>query len=173
MRENKVLDITYQSFARTDETQFVLHPYCLKVFKQRWYVVGWHEPSKDVRIYSLDRISKIEISQKKFKMPADFDAQEYFEDSYGAFRNDGVPPTTVRIKANAEEREYLRTLPLHHSQQEVETEQDFSEFELHIRPSFDFKQAILAMGANVEILEPQSLRDEIKSTLNNMLKKYE
>ena len=106
-------------------------------------------------------------------MPTDFDAQEYFEDSYGAFRNDGVSPTTVIIKANAEEREYLRTLPLHHSQQEVETGMDFSVFELHIRPSFDFKQAILAMGANVEVLEPQSLRDEIKSILNNMLKKYE
>ena len=173
MRENKVLDITYQSFVRDDVTQFCLHPYCLKVFKQRWYVVGWHEPTSDIRIYSLDRISNIEILKKKFKMPTDFDAQEYFEDSYGAFRNDGVSPSTVRIRANAEEREYLRTLPLHHSQQEVETEQDFSVFELHIRPSFDFKQAILAMGANVEILEPQSLRDEIKSTLNNMLKKYE
>ena len=105
-------------------------------------------------------------------MPTDFDAQEYFEDSYGSpqrwyFANHGSD------KANAEEREYLRTLPLHHSQQEVETAQDFSVFELHIRPSFDFKQAILAMGANVEVLEPQSLRDEIKSTLNNMLKKYE
>ncbi len=173
MRENKVLDISYQSFVRDDVTQFCLHPYCLKVFKQRWYVVGWHEPTSDIRIYSLDRISNIEILKKKFKLPTDFDAQEYFEDSYGAFRNDGVSPTTVRIKANAEEREYLRTLPLHHSQQEVETEQDFSVFELHIRPSFDFKQAILAMGANVEILEPQSLRDEIKSTLNNMLKNYE
>ena len=172
MRENKVLNITYQSFVREDVTQFCLHPYCLKVFKLRWYVVGWQEPTSDIRIYSLDRISNIEILKKKFKMPTDFDAQEYFEDSYGAFRNDGVSPTTVRIKANAEEREYLRTLPLHHSQQEVETEQDYSVFELHIRPSFDFKQAILAMGANVEVLEPQSLRDEIKSTLNNMLKKY-
>lgn len=173
MRENKVLDITYQSFVRDDVTQFCLHPYCLKVFKQRWYVVGWHEPTSDIRIYSLDRISNIEILKKKFKMPTDFDAQEYFEDSYGAFRNDGISPTTVKIKANAEEREYLRTLPLHHSQQEVETEQEFSVFELHIRPSFDFRQAIFAMGANVEVLEPQSLRDEIKSTLNNMLKKYE
>lgn len=172
MRENKVLDITYQSFVRDDVTQFCLHPYCLKVFKQRWYVVGWHEPTSAIRIYSLDRINNIEILKKKFKMPADFDAKEYFEDSYGAFRNDGVSPTRVKIKANAEEREYLRTLPLHHSQKEVETEQDFSAFELYIRPSFDFKQAILAMGANVEILEPQSLRDEIKSTLNNMLKKY-
>ena len=172
MRENKVLDITYQSFVRDDVTQFCLHPYCLKVFKQRWYVVGWHEPTSDIRIYSLDRISNIENLKKKFKMPTDFDAQEYFEDSYGAFRNDGVSPTTVRIKANAEEREYLRTLPLHHSQQEVETAQDFSVFELHIRPSFDFKQAILAMGANVEVLEPQSLRDEIKSILIDMMQKY-
>ena len=125
MRENKVLNITYQSFVRDDVTQFCLHPYCLKVFKQRWYVVGWHEPTSDIRIYSLDRISNIEILKKKFKMPSDFDAQEYFEDSYGAFRNDGVSPTTVRIKANAEEREYLRTLPLHHSQQEVETAHGF------------------------------------------------
>ena len=93
MRENKVLNISYKSFVRDDVTQFCLHPYCLKVFKQRWYVVGWHEPTSDIRIYSLDRINNIEILKKKFKMPTDFDAQEYFEDSYGAFRNDGVSPT--------------------------------------------------------------------------------
>ena len=172
MRENKVLDITYQSFARTDETQFVLHPYCLKVFKQRWYVVGWHEPSKDVRIYSLDRIAKIEISQKKFKMPDNFDAQEYFEGSYGVFRNDGVKVETVRLRANEEERAYLRTLPLHVTQQEVETENDYSVFEYRLRPSFDFKQAILAMGANVEILSPQWLRENLRDQLSEMVKLY-
>lgn len=172
MRENKVLSIGYRSFTRADLTEFHLHPYCLKVFRLRWYVVGWHEPTSDIRIYSLDRICNIEITATKFNMPADFDPQEYFEGSFGVFRNDGVAVTTVRLRANAEERAYLRTLPLHHSQQEVETADDHSVFELRLRPSFDFKQTVLAMGANVEVLEPQSLRKELKAMLTDMLQKY-
>lgn len=172
MREGKVLNISYQSFMRDEVTEFCLHPYCLKVFKLRWYVVGWHEPTSDVRIYSLDRITKIEITNTKFNMPADFDPQEYFEDSFGVFRNDGVAAEKVRLRANAEERVYLRTLPLHHSQKEVETDDEHSVFEYWLRPSFDFKQAVLAMGANVEVLEPQWLRDDLRQQLATMLNLY-
>jgi hypothetical protein len=172
MRENKVLNITYQSFVRGEKTEFLLHPYCLKVFRLRWYVVGWHEPSNEVRIYGLDRVEGMTISSKKFTMPNDFDAKEYFDGSFGVFRNDGVAVETVRLRANVEERAYLRTLPLHHSQQEVETGDDSSVFELLLRPSFDFKQAILAMGANVEVLEPQWLRDELREKVSQMLNLY-
>ena len=66
----------------------------------------------------------------------------------------------------------FRKQPLQSTLTEVKTKHDSSVFELHIRPSFDFKQAILAMGANVEVLEPQSLRDEIKSILTDMMQKY-
>lgn len=172
MREGKALNITYKSFARNEEVAFVLHPYCIKVFKQRWYVVGWHKPSNDVRIYGLDRVESMEITLHKFTLPDDFDAKEYFEGSFGVFRNDGVKVETVRLRANAEERAYLRTLPLHHTQQEVETCDVSSVFELRLRPSFDFKQAILAMGANVEVLEPQWLRDDLREQLTQMLGLY-
>lgn len=172
MREGKALSIVYQSFARDEKTEFVLHPYCLKVFRQRWYVVGWHEPSDDVRIYGLDRVDSMTINTKKFTMPANFDPQEYFEDSFGVFRNDGVMVETVRLRANDEERAYLRSLPLHHSQQEVEIGEDYSVFEWRLRPSFDFKQAILAMGANVEVLEPQWLREDLRQKLTEMLNLY-
>lgn len=173
MRESKALSIVYQSFARDEKTEFLLHPYCLKVFRQRWYVVGWHEPSENIRIYSLDRVESMTITTKKFAMPADFDAKEYFEGSFGVFRNDGVAVETVRLRANAEERAYLRTLPLHHSQQEIETGEEYSVFEFKLRPSFDFKQAILAMGANVEILAPQWLRNELRQKISEMLNLYE
>ena len=172
MRESKVLSISYQSFTRDELTEFRLRPYCLKVFKLRWYVVGWHEPTADVRIYSLDRISNIEITPEKYNMPTDFDPQEYFEGSFGVFRNDGVAVETVRLRANAEERAYLRTLPLHESQKEVETTDDYSVLEYRLRPSFDFKQAVLAMGANVEVLEPQWVRDDLRQQLTNMLDLY-
>ena len=172
MRESKVLAISYQSFARDELTRFRLHPYCLKVFRQRWYVVGWHEPSNDVRIYSLDRITELAVTADKFTFPTDFDAQEYFESSFGVFRNDGVPVETVRLRANAEERAYLRTLPLHHTQQETATSDDHSVFEYRLRPSFDFRQAVLAMGANVEVLEPEWLRDDLRNQLTAMLAQY-
>jgi hypothetical protein len=172
MRESKVLKIAYHDFNRNIDTEFNLNPYCLKIFRQRWYVVGWHEPTQDVRIYSLDRISQIEITDAKFAYPSDFSPKAYFEGCYGIFRNDGVGIETVLLRANAEERAYLRTLPMHASQQEVETEDDHSVFEYRLRPSFDFKQAVLAMGANVEVLSPQWLRDELHSTFQTLANRY-
>ena len=83
MRDGCVLEMTYQGFAKTEPSTFMVEPYCLKMFKQRWYMLA-HSVGKDkTLIYSLDRIHALEPTTRKYQLPKDFDAEFYFRNTYG------------------------------------------------------------------------------------------
>ena len=112
---------------------------------------------------SFDRIQSLEITSDKFELSEDFDAATWFKDCYGIVRNDEFDLTPVRIRAFGREVFYMRDLPLHHSQKEVATEEGYSDFELEIRPTADFFTPLLSRGAQIKVLEPKWLADEIKA----------
>ena len=160
MREGVALSMTYQSFGRSEPTTFEVEPYCVKLFEQRWYMLGM---SDKLRIYSLDRIKALEPTERKFKLPKKFDAAKFFEDYYGIIIGDkefDVCP--VALKVDSWQSKYLRTLPLHHSQVEVERTEEYSIFEYRLCPSFDFRQKILSMGATTEVLAPAELIAKVR-----------
>ena len=155
MREGVALSMTYHSFHREEPSTFEVEPYCVKLFEQRWYMLGM---SDKLRIYALDRIKALEPTERKFKLPKKFDAVKFFEDYYGIIIGDedfDVEP--VALKVNSWQSKYLRTLPLHHSQVEVERNEEYSIFEYRLCPSFDFRQKILSLGATTEVLAPATL----------------
>ena len=155
MRKSVALSMTYQSFGKTEPSTFEVEPYCVKLFEQRWYMLGM---SDKLRIYALDRIKALEPTERKFKLSKKFDAAKFFEDYYGIIINDedfDVEPVALRV--NAWQSNYLRTLPLHHSQVEVEGNEEYSIFEYRLCPSFDFRKKILSMGATTEVLAPTTL----------------
>lgn len=173
MRENKIISVTYQSYWKDEPTTFELMPYALKVFKQRWYLVGGNVAfdNKGIRVYGLDRFLGVEIMQKKFKIPKGFSADELFEPYYGVSLIGGEVQR-VRIKVYDNQAKYFRSLKIHDSQEEIETTQDYSIFEYHIKPTFEFEQELLSHGESVEVLEPNDLRERIKSTLQSALEHY-
>ena len=155
MRDGVALSMTYQSFGKPEPSTFEVEPYCVKLFEQRWYMLGM---SDKLRIYALDRIKALEPTERKFKLPKKFDAAKFFEDYYGIIIGDedfDVEP--VALKVDSWQSKYLRTLPLHHTQVEVERNDEYSIFEYRLCPSFDFRQKILSMGATVEVLAPATL----------------
>ena len=160
MRDNKVLSMTYHSFHREEPSTFEVEPYCVKLFEQRWYMLGM---SDKLRIYALDRIKALEPTERKFKLPNKFDAAKFFEDYYGIIIGDedfDVEP--VALKVDSWQSKYLRTLPLHHSQVEVERTDEYSIFEYRLCPSFDFRQKILSLGATTEVLAPAELIAKVR-----------
>ncbi len=160
MREGVKLSMAYQSFGAESSTTFDVEPWCVKLFEQRWYMLGM---SDKLRIYSLDRIKALEPTEHRFKMPKKFDAEEFFADYYGIIISDeefDVCP--VALKVDSWQSNYLRTLPLHHSQTEVECNEEYSIFEYRLCPTFDFRQKILSMGASVEVLSPQKLIAKVR-----------
>lgn len=169
MRDGSKLRVSYQSFWMEKPAEFEVEPYFVKVFKQRWYLVG---KSDKLRIYALDRLQRCEVSNESFKLPANFDAEAYFQDCYGIINVDEISVQDVTIRVAAYQGNYLRALPLHHSQTETETNETYTAFRFYLKPTFDFRQELLSMGDDVEVLQPEWFRLEVKHIAELMAEKY-
>ncbi|MBR5532157.1 MAG: WYL domain-containing protein [Bacteroidales bacterium] len=171
MRDNRVLQFTYQAFTEDEEHIVTLLPYFIRIFKQRWYIIGYNNDYKKLRIYALDRMTKAEALKQEFEYPSDFSPEEYFKNSFGIIvENKAVENIILKVKSP--QNNYIKTLPLHHSQKQLFDCESFTTFQYTLRSSFDFKQEILSMGASVEVLQPKSFREEIISTLKATLNNY-
>jgi len=171
MKEKKELEMTYQSFWSERYTTS-LQPFFLKAFERRWYVIGisGRHPG-ELRTYALDRIIEVLITDKEFNYPKGYDAKAFYSDFFGIFHTDGKPEK-VLLKATENQQNFLRSLPLHHSQEEKESGKDFAVFEYYMVPTYDFEQELLSRANTIEVLEPQWLRDEMKGLIEKMLTKY-
>ena len=173
MKESKTLRLKYKAFWQDTGKVILLEPYCIKQFKQRWYLLGRNVQADRLLIYALDRISEIEKEESmKFKMPSYFSAKEHFATAYGIITGDETPEETVVLRVTEWHAHYLRSLALHHTQAEKESSDGYCTFEYHLCPTFDFQQEILSMGAFVEVLSPQWLREQIGNTVKFMYEKY-
>ena len=173
MKKSQCINMTYQSYWRDESNTFTIEPYCVKLFKQRWYVAARSPYYNEVMIYSLDRILHLEVlADEQFKMSDSFNPTDFFNEYYGVIIDSDFDVEKVKLKVSASQANYLRSLPLHHSQQEIQTTDEYSIFELRIRPTFDFYQEILHNGEDMEVLEPLWLRKEIARKIEKMWDKY-
>ena len=172
MQKNKLLELDYQAYGSHLET-FHMEPYAMKVYRQRWYIVGRLQEQDAIRHLSLDRIIDLRQTDTTFVLPKDFNAEKYYANSIGVFVNENLNPLKVRIRAYDRQVEYLRSLPLHRSQEEVLTKHEqYSEFQYRVCLSPELTTELLAMGENIEVLEPQELREEMKKRLEESLTRY-
>ena len=172
MRDKTAIEMTYQGFTKDYPATFIVEPYCLKMFKQRWYVLAYSPGIDKLYLYSLDRIHAIEPTTQKYKIPADFNAEFYFRNVYGVSGMEDEPQE-VEIKIEAYQANFLRSLPLHPSQTEIERQEQFSIFRYNLVPAFEFKQELRKHGSVLEVLKPQWLRDEFRKDLEYQLSKYQ
>ena len=177
MKENRVLNITYHSYWKDEDNSFDIQPYCVKLFRQRWYLVARStDPyfyEKGPMIYALDRIINLHQTEETFKMPKDWDAEAYFEGCFGVIVGHQAEVQDIKLKVTAGQANYIRGLKMHDSQEETERNEEYSIFTLHLRPTFDFIQELLWNGEDMEVLEPLWLRKEIAGKIKRMLSKYE
>ncbi len=173
MKESKILQITYQSYWHKEEKTFEVAPYCLKLFKQRWYMVAHSSQKNKILVFSLDRVLEMSrIENKTFILPNDFSPEAFFQDSYGVIVGDGTKVERVELQVSCNQAKYIRSLPLHQSQSEIYAGDDFSIFEYVLRPTFDFQQEILSRTPEIEVLKPLWLRYEIAWKVEAMSRKY-
>ncbi|MBO5267570.1 MAG: WYL domain-containing protein [Muribaculaceae bacterium] len=172
LKSNTLLRFDYHSYTRTLPTPgIVLEPYFLRLFKQRWYLIGRNTAENRVKTYALDRMSGVKQLADTFTPDTDFDMHEYFRHSYGIVvtHND---PRKVVIRVDPRQAKYFRALPLHSSQTETVSDK-FSLFTYNIRLTDDFVSELLSYGPRITILEPPELRAMIKSSLRDTLRNYE
>lgn len=173
MRDNLEIELVHQSYWRNSESTYTVQPYCVKVFKQRWYMTGYCRERDALRTFALDRIHKLTTLATKFNYPKDFDPKDYFDTSFGIIAGDEFQVQTIRIKVYEMHCQYVRALPLHHSQREIETNEWYSIFEYRMKLTFDFKQELISHGDDIEVIYPQSLRDEIINEIKKLCNRYD
>lgn len=171
MRDGLEIELYYQSYWYEEPSTYTLQPYCIKVFKQRWYVIGFCKERNNIRTFSLDRIQQLTTLDAKFVYPKDFDSEAYFADYFGIMI-ENKKLETIRIKVYGMHVQYIRALPLHRSQCEIETTVDYSIFEYRMKPTLDFRQKLLSRGADVEVLAPLTFREEMIQSVEKMSSLY-
>ena len=172
MRDGMIVEVDYQSFLQQVPANFEIEPYCLKLFRQRWYVVARSPHYNRVMIYSLDRILDLEVSEKTFYYPEEFNPQSYFDACFGIVADDDIGIETVQLKVYAPQDKYFDALPLHHSQRTVEVTEGHTVYEYRIRPTYDFVQELLSHGADVEVMQPSLLRSRLGDIAKEMVALY-
>lgn len=172
MRQNSVVEITHQGFGRSQATTFQVEPYHLKVHNRRWYLIGWSVCSEDMRTYALDRIQSVTITDKEFKLPETFDIDKYFEGCVGIITDAEYDIERVVIKAYGWARKYLSTLPIHESQREISSDDKSITYEYNVRPNYEFVQMLLQQTDQIEVIEPQWLKDGMCQIAEKILSYY-
>ena len=174
IRDERMLEVNYQSFKMDEPRDFLLEPFCLKEYKRRWYLFARDHNGgyKDPHSFALDRMNAMSISEESFTVPKSFDAHNFFSTRYGVLQYEGEKPAHIKLKVCARQANYFRTLPLHASQKETEKNAEYSIFSYHLTPNYDFIHDVLYYGDDVEVMEPEWLRDEITEILHTMNIRY-
>ncbi|MDL2303763.1 WYL domain-containing protein [Bacteroides sp. OttesenSCG-928-D19] len=171
MRENKTISLIYSSYWKAPYN-CEIEPYFVKLFKQRWYLIGRKVNEEKTKVFAIDRMEKIALTANSFSYPQDFDPEDYFYYNFGIIR-DEKPPQHIVLRFFEQQGLYIRSLPLHASQKELNETDGYIDMEYFMVPTYDFVQFILSQGGEVEVLSPQSLRDEVVDELKRLNDIYE
>ena len=193
INEGKQVNFVYHKFANqteksTEKTEIlpenpaenqendlrVAHPYLLKEFKGRWYMIAYTDARKTIQTFGLDRISDLLISQKSAIPPEkhNFSPENYYENCFGVTRKADERIEKIILSFNTFRGNYIKTQPIHHTQQEIINDAQEYRISLDLMINFDLIMEILSYGDDVKVLEPIRLVDEMKKTLQKTLSKY-
>ena len=180
MKRKVRVEVKYRRYESDNVTEVDFEPYCLKLFNQRWYVLAhFHRdatPEKEERdyygVYSFDRMQEVSLTNVKFEVRDDFDAQDYFSECFGVFVSESTPAERIVLRAYNKQRYYLNDLPLHHSQKVIGRGENYTDFEYYIRPTIDFCGHILSLANQLKVIYPQSLADRIRQMAMDTLEMY-
>lgn len=180
MKKKVRVTITYRRYAACHSTCVTGDPYCLKLFNQRWYVLmHFHREAASQQeerdyfgVYAFDRIQSLALTDTKFAVRDDFDAQQFFGECFGVVVGDGTQPEHIVLRAYGSQRFYMADLPLHHSQQLVAETEDYADYAFYLRPTYDFCAHIFGLAGQLKVLQPQSLADHICQMARETLQRY-
>ncbi len=147
-------------------------PCFLRIFEGRWYLIAELTDHSSTRRLALERISGLRITGNRVEPSSDITPEEFYFDCYGIIREEERKPCLICLKADKQQCNYLRALPLHESQEETETTEEYSVFTYYLRPSFDLFQRILWMREKVEIIAPKNVREEMAEIVRKLAEIY-
>lgn len=173
IKNRQQLNFGYQTFYYEELVLKKTNPYFLKEFKNRWYLIAKDLKDEQIKTFGLDRISAIDITKKKFVYPVKNNPKEKFQHSFGIIGSvEGSVPEKVVLSFTNYQGNYIKTLPLHHSQQILIDNKEELRIQLKVYLAFDFVHELLYYGDSLKVIEPQSLIDTVKEAHRKALERY-
>ena len=172
MVDKKKIVISYQQYGEDEVMTYKLIPYFIKLCHQRWHMIGMKEDGK-MMLYTFSGIKSVETTEETFEYDEKIKAKEYFDDCFSVIRDETKPAERIVLRAYGLEANFIRDRRLHHSQREISVCDDYTDFELFLRPSADVMTEILGRGNRVKVLEPAHLAQEVREMHEKSLKMYE
>ena len=171
MTDSHEIKITYLKYTNTEEEEFTLRPYAIKEFAKRWYVIAYCIEREGLRVYGLDRVKKLETTDRKFKIPTGFDVDELFATSFGIYIPEGKAKL-IRFRVSETEAKFIRDLPIHRSQEEEGHDGKGIVFNIFVCPNDGLIMEFCKHGSRMEILSPKEVRQEVAEQLSKAADLY-
>jgi len=167
----QTLQLSYQSFQQNVSKNYLVSPYLLKEYRNRWYLIAYSHLKKQVITLALDRVQAIQPGTEAYFYDTQFNAQAFFQYSIGITQVHTQTPQTVVLLFTPHQAAYIISQPLHASQQVKHTDRGV-EVTLTVYLTVELKMAILGYGNQVKVLQPPELVNDIKATINQMQEQY-
>lgn len=173
IKNQLMVKFTYEKFSHEEITERKVEPYALKEFRNRWYILANDLNDNEIKNFGLDRLTDLDITKKRFELPSGFDVNEHFKHCFGIIIPNEGKPQEVVLSFKPSQGNFIKTLPLHETQEILVDNADECRVRLKLFITHDFFMELLSMGNNLKVIKPTSLIKKIKSTYNNALKLYE
>ncbi|MBN2254920.1 MAG: transcriptional regulator [Deltaproteobacteria bacterium] len=167
--EKKSIEMDYYTMSRKDETRRTVDPYQLCFLNGSFYLIGLCHLRQQIRTFALDRISNLEVTDRQFTVPGDFRMEDFLKSSFGIHRG---APQHIRIRFDADAAGYIREKIWHESQRIIDDSDGGIVLEIDVAGTEEIKYWIRSWGPHAEVLEPMSLRDEMKADFKAATKRY-
>lgn len=170
--DKRALRLTYKGFGHVEERIITVHPYYLKQYNKRWFLIAWNADSNFLANYAFDRIVRIDKAQVPY-MPTDINFFEYFDEMIGVSKDSRTEPQLVKLWVSLDAWPYVKTKPLHGTQRVVSVDDNGAIITIEVYLNYELQQLLLSYGENVMVLEPKELQDKIKERLTKAFDLYE
>jgi predicted DNA-binding transcriptional regulator YafY len=168
----KCLEITYQSFKARDANTFIFHPYLLKEYRNRWFVLGIQKRNQPMMNLALDRIVDVEVANDRYMECAHDDIRNIFKDVLGVTVNHNASPEKIMLIVDHPTAPYVLTKPLHHSQQVIEKLPHGVIISIDVQINFELEKELLGFGDNIRVISPDNLKRRIKDKMLHAIDLY-
>lgn len=170
--DKQPLKLTYQSFRQDNKETVVVHPYYLKQYNNRWFLIAWNDEKDFMANFAFDRIKQVENANVPFK-PTDVNFFDYFDEMIGVSKDTWTEPQQVRLWVSKESWPYVKTKPLHGATQRlVDLDETGAYISIEVYLNYELEQQILSFGENMKVLEPMELKERMKQRLSEAVNNY-
>ena len=177
IKNNLIINFSYHKYWEDQPSDRKVEPLALKEFKNRWYLIARDLHADNlagsIRTFGLDRIKALDITRTEFKNPKNFNIEDEFRYCFGIISPKDEEPQEVILSFDSIQGKYIKSMPLHESQQILVDNNDELQIKLLLYVTYDFEMELLSYGQYVKVLQPDSLINEMKSRYSNALLQYE